>query len=56
MQGVALLKRGSDAIKLTRRGKPRLTNFRLSSDELKLSWDGRSVAVSKLKYNPSDPD
>ena len=37
MEGVALLKRGSDAIKLTRRGKPRLTTFRLSSDELKLT-------------------
>jgi hypothetical protein len=40
-EGIELLKRGCEAIKLTRKGRPRATTFRLSDDESKLSWDGK---------------
>lgn len=40
ISGINLLRKGSEAIKVTRSGKSRLTKFRLSDDEQTLSWDG----------------
>ncbi len=44
-EGIALLKRGSQAIKYTQKGKGRLTTFKLTKDETALKWQGSGAKV-----------
>ena len=47
--GIALLKKGCEAIKYSRHGKPRNTTFRLSDDEQTLSWDSGANIVKMAR-------
>lgn len=43
VEGIALLKAGSEAVKHSRKGKPQKTTFRLSADERELQWEGHGM-------------
>jgi len=44
VEGIMLLKKGSTAVKYSRKGKPRSATFKLSKDEAVLSWTGARAA------------